>query len=193
MERNWMTIKRLSLVIGGLVVLVCCLPGNQAVASHPFHVSSAEVHWNPNSGNFEVALCVWPADLEKAISRQQAKSIDLDHVGGIEELLHQYVASRFVVRKMGGLKGNSNQPIRWVGQQIDLKKGLAVFRSRWRSSIRANGWLKTGCSLNCTKTKSTTCNSMPTAVPKRSRWGSENPSLEIDTQVRANPAKSARR
>lgn len=111
----------------GLVTLACSLPLCEAAPSHPFHVSFAEISWNPTSGNFEIALCVWPADLEKALARQQGKPVDLDQVEGIEDLMSQYVAGRLVISKIDATKSSSPNTIRWVGQQVGLKKAWLYF------------------------------------------------------------------
>ena len=92
-------------------------------ASHPYHVSYAEVEWNPQTGNFEVALCVWPADLEKAISRMSGRAIDLDAEPDVEAIYQQYVARRF---RMVGPSGKVS-PIRWVGAQVGLKQAWLYF------------------------------------------------------------------
>jgi hypothetical protein len=116
--------------------VVSILSFNPCVASHPFHVSSAEVNWNSKSGNFEVALCVWPADLEKAIARQQTKAIDLDKVDELDELMKQYVASRFSVRQTidstaqparEATADDKSADIRWVGHEMDLQKAWLYF------------------------------------------------------------------
>ncbi len=113
--------------------IVCA---NPCEASHPFHVSSAEVNWNAKSGNFEVALYVWPADLEKAIARQQMKSIDLDKVERLDELMKEYVTSRFSIRFTSEAKsdplrkaeaGEDSIDIRWVGHEMDLQKAWLYF------------------------------------------------------------------
>ena len=137
--------RRFALILGCLVgwftLVAAATPSLQA--SHPFHVSSAQVNWNSKTGNFEVALCVWPADLEKAIARQQAKPIDLDDVENVDELMQEYIAGRFRIRVPNGSKpGDSaasvptvanldsedrTTAIRWVGHEMDLKKAWLYF------------------------------------------------------------------
>jgi len=61
-------------------------------------VSLAEVNWNPKSQKFEVALCLWPADLEKALARQTGRPIDLAKEPEVDRLLEAYVSKRFIIR-----------------------------------------------------------------------------------------------
>jgi hypothetical protein len=77
-----------------LVAAVASSPAD-CQASHPYHVSHAEVNWNEASGNFEVALCVWPADLEKALKGDTGKSVDLDEVENLDQLLEAYIGKKF--------------------------------------------------------------------------------------------------
>jgi len=116
------------LVVFAVVGLIstCC------VAAHPYHVSLAEVNWNPKSGNFEVALCLWPADLEKAIAIAQGKPIDLDKVDNLDELIERYVAKKFLLRRakpVGGSKAESiaKPTIRWVGHEKTIKEAWLYF------------------------------------------------------------------
>ena len=64
---------------------------------HPYHVSLAEVNWNAKSQKFEVALCLWPAVLEKALARQTGRSIDLEKEANIDQLLETYIGKRFTI------------------------------------------------------------------------------------------------
>lgn len=132
-----------SQVFAGLVMIFCCLSSQQAAATHPFHVSSAEVQWNPKTGNFEVALCVWPADLEKAIALQTGKPTDLDQVNDINELMSKYIASRFAISKLDDSKRHVPQRVRWVGHEMTLKNAWLYFEiggkqgpGRWRVENR---------------------------------------------------------
>ena len=97
--------------------------GSSLVASHPYHVSFAEVEWNPKTGNFEVGLCVWPADLEKAISKMEDRSVDLDKETELSAVCKAYVTSRFRIVNDAGQAGQ----IRWVGEQVDLKQAWLYF------------------------------------------------------------------
>ena len=76
------------------------IAGRAVVAAeppHPYHVSMAEVNWNPKTQKFEVALCLWPADLEKALARQTGRPIDLAKEPDVDRLIEAYVAKRFTI------------------------------------------------------------------------------------------------
>ena len=97
-------------------------------ASHPYHVSKAEVNWNTDSGNFEVALCVWPSDLEKALAAQAGKPVDLAKVEQLDELLTSYIKRKFRVRKTAADgKPTDLAAIRWVGHEKNNKEAWLYF------------------------------------------------------------------
>ena len=110
------------MLLAGLVWAMLCL-SSPLLATHPYHVSFAEVEWNPKTGNFEVALCVWPADLEKSISEMQGRPIDLDAEPNLESAYQAYVSRRF---RIVGDSGKTS-PIRWVGSQVGLKQAWLYF------------------------------------------------------------------
>lgn len=124
-------------IIAGLaLVLACTIMPSICLASHPNHVSSAEVNWNQKTGNFEVALCVWPADLEKALANDQSKIIDLDKVENLDEMIKSYIEKKFLIRRAQSEPStgrsnqhgsNSVQAIRWVGHERDLKAAWLYF------------------------------------------------------------------
>ena len=64
---------------------------------HPYHVSLAEVNWNAKSQKFEIALCLWPADLEKALARQTGRPIDLEKEANIDRLMEVYIGKHFTI------------------------------------------------------------------------------------------------
>lgn len=126
---------------GWLTLVAALVTPGVCLGSHPYHVSNAEINWNPRSGNFEVALCVWPADLEKALAKDQQRVIDLDQVADLDKLIHNYVQKKFLIRPVVAEdSGDANsrqkksgpmQPevasIRWVGHEHDLKTAWLYF------------------------------------------------------------------
>ena len=107
---------------------------DNSFASHPFHVTRAEIEYNSTRKTFEVALCVWPEDLEKAVSKIEKKSIDIDAIGETkrDELFKKYVAQSFrFIPKQAGQTDKAKKPvaadIRWVGSEIKVKQGWLYF------------------------------------------------------------------
>ncbi len=138
-ELNRQRFNRHSLFIGLVLVAAVVSSPADCQASHPYHVSHAEVNWNAKSGNFEVALCVWPADLEKALKVDVGRSIDLDEVENLDLLLESYVGKKFRITSGGG-QADTKKPtaakIRWVGHERDLKKAWLYFEISGDKAIR---------------------------------------------------------
>lgn len=97
-----------------------------AMASHPYHVSLTEIHWNEKTASFEVAVCVWPADLEKALSVQEKKPIDLDKSVNLEDMMLRYVSRKFVCRNDETIQAR----IRWVGYETTNKQTWVYFEMK---------------------------------------------------------------
>ena len=148
------------LIVGLMLAGLICLRSTSLVASHPYHVSSAEIRWNEATGNFEVALCVWPADLERAIANQSNSTADLNRIVDLDAALQQYVAGRFFIRPMLSAADTTTdsaatsidaiktsrktvEEIRWVGHEIDAKQAWLYFEipgdqqvGKWRIDNR---------------------------------------------------------
>ena len=83
-----------------LTVIMIGVTANNVIGAeppHPYHVSLAEVNWNVKSHKFEVALCLWPADLEKALARQTGRPIDLEKEANIDQLMEAYIGKHFTI------------------------------------------------------------------------------------------------
>lgn len=115
------------------------------MAPHPYHVSRAEIQYNAQRGTFEVALCVWPDDLEKVI-QDDKKSVVLDKLSEQErdQLISDYVSKKFRVcpspsaqpkttptdSKTAAPPEKKEVPscsIRWVGSEVALKQAWLYF------------------------------------------------------------------
>jgi len=55
--------------------------------AHPYHVSVAEIERDVETDRLEVALKVWPEDLEKALTAQEGESVNLDRTEGVDEMI----------------------------------------------------------------------------------------------------------
>lgn len=102
---------------------------NACQGSHPNHVTSAEVNWNSKTGNFEIALCVWPLDLEKVLMTQQGKPVDLDKSENVDAMIQKYIEEKFLIRKVvaAGEKQPAAPKIRWVGFENNIKQAWLYF------------------------------------------------------------------
>jgi len=76
------------------------------LARHPFHSTQAEIEWNSETGRFEVALSLWPIDVETALKEDadlrnvHAGPVDLDDVSLhtlLDPALERYVRQRFAL------------------------------------------------------------------------------------------------
>lgn len=126
--------QRYFLILSFVAILTLVNVGDNAIASHPFHVTRAEIEYNSQRKAFEVALCVWPEDLAKAISKMEKRSIDIDAISETkrDELFKKYVAQsfRFIpsqAEKTDKTKKPSGADIRWVGSEIKVKQGWLYF------------------------------------------------------------------
>jgi hypothetical protein len=123
------------------VALACV--AQPAATPHPYHVSMAEVEFNSTRKTFEVALCVWPEDLQKAVSKMENGAINIDTATEKDrnDLFRKYVAQKFrFVPSEKIEKGGEVTPasIRWVGSEITLKKCWLYFEVDGKSA--SGGW-----------------------------------------------------
>lgn len=90
---------------------------------HPFHVSVAELEYNKDSKCLEVALKVWPEDLEKALSQVNKAPVDLDKHPKIDDLIASYLKRNIHVSP----DGKTNCKINWVGKEIEVRHAWLYF------------------------------------------------------------------
>ena len=111
----------------GALILSIGLFASPLAAAHPGHASLAEIELNLETGNLEVALCVWPEVLERAINSGDQPALRLESRGeAMAEVDRRIVAlldRQFVVRDASG----KALEIRWVGKQVDLKRCWIYF------------------------------------------------------------------
>ncbi len=91
--------------------------------AHPFHVTLAQADYNAETAHLEVALKVWPPDLQRALERRLDRDVDLDRDPDIERQIAGYTAEVFRVRTAHG----DPVPLEWVGMELDLRDGWLYF------------------------------------------------------------------
>ena len=127
-----------------LLAVALTLPGEAANASHPFHVTRAEVEYNADRQTFEVAICVWPEDLALAVSKMEKRTVKIDSEteASRDEIFSRYVAKKFRfvaqtktdnTKKTDAKSDDAKQEkpaaakIRWVGSELEIKQGWLYF------------------------------------------------------------------
>lgn len=111
--------SRISMLIATGMMFV----GTLAPRLHPGHESFAEIELNRRTGNLQVALCVWPEDLESALRKFSHTAVSLDDAD-VDKTLVAYLKKRFIVRAE---QDGAPLGIRWVGKELDLKKTWLYF------------------------------------------------------------------
>ena len=91
--------------------------------SHPFHVSVAEMEYNPESKCLEVALRVWPEDLEKALNARSKTNVDLDKTKDVDKRIYAYLQKNISISKDGKKKCQLN----WIGKELEIKQAWLYF------------------------------------------------------------------
>lgn len=93
-----------------------------SVMAHPYHVSVAEVEWNPDHSVFEVALKLLPEDLEDALGAVAGQRVNLD-APGMDALIRSYLQDRIGVRNQDGEQGE----LKWVGKEVSYRAAWLYF------------------------------------------------------------------
>lgn len=116
--RQAFTIFQLALLfIAGMLTAVPTL------AAHPFHSTSTEMEWNPESRRFEVALQLPGLQIDEELSRLHKRHINMESTADAEQLLEKYIKSKFEVTGMG----LDQCQLHWVGVEIDARNVWAYF------------------------------------------------------------------
>ena len=69
-------------------------------SAHPFHISNAECTFNAETGKVEIALRVWPVDLERGLSRMVDHPVDLVKDPDVDKLLLRYLDENLIIRNV---------------------------------------------------------------------------------------------
>ena len=109
--------------ISMLIATGMMVAGTIAPRLHPGHESFAEIELNRQTGNLQVALCVWPEDLESALRKFSRTAVSLDDAD-VDKTLVAYLKKRFIVRAQCD---GAPLEIRWVGKELGLKKTWLYF------------------------------------------------------------------
>jgi hypothetical protein len=115
---------RTFLMVAALTILASAVSQSAvALADHPLHTTRATMEFNPDTGSFEVALCVFPDDLSAALSDRAGRRIDVEKDKDLDELLKSYVDEKFKLR----LRDHESQKLHWVGHELQTQQFWLYF------------------------------------------------------------------
>lgn len=95
--------------------------------AHPFHISTAEIEWNPETRRFEVSLKLHASDLEHALSRLTGRQVHVED-NDIGEEIERYLNDCFYVTRLNGSSPPDHHvsqatvprsKTRWVGKEME--------------------------------------------------------------------------
>lgn len=122
-----------------------CIIGNilmitSGVDAHPFAVTSTEAEYNRESQSFEVAMRVYPEQLEQALSKETGRTISLEHSTNIDPLIIRYLTTHFSIQS--GAKGGKSKEektittLRWIGKEVTPKNVWLYFEVPIEGSLQ---------------------------------------------------------
>ncbi|MFM7056289.1 MAG: DUF6702 family protein [Planctomycetota bacterium] len=124
--------NRRQMLTASLPLLVLSTHVNSpAATAHPFHATSLELEWNPETGCFEAALQLPGPPLDEELARFAERPIALDTSDAAkrkqnEKVLEDWVRSRLKLTA----RDLPNCQIRWVGTETELRSVWAYFEIR---------------------------------------------------------------
>jgi len=118
-----------------------------AASAHPSHVSVAEIERDQQTNRLEIALRVWPEDLEKTLEARTDRDVDLDSSDGVDELIADYLDETIIVAPPGKKPTRNWRPVPitktdeqgdtielprviWVGKKFDRRDLWLYFELR---------------------------------------------------------------
>ncbi|MEQ9617506.1 MAG: hypothetical protein RLN60_05665 [Phycisphaerales bacterium] len=134
--------ERLFAMIGGVLLSA------GVTFAHPYHVSVAEIERDAETNRLEVALRVWPEDLERVLSSATGERVNIERTENADELIVAYLDRVFVVAPPSDDPPRSSTPapvfgpagedgeraelprIVWVGKEIEGREAWIYFEVR---------------------------------------------------------------
>lgn len=106
---------------------------SHAAWAHPFHISTAEMEFNPKTQRFEVSLKLHSIDFEQVLSNQAGKQINLEE-GDHSEMIQRYLDQHFVLVALQQLSKDERQSEPKPDQEVWRSKAKLVgteFEASW--------------------------------------------------------------
>ena len=126
-----------------------------SVGAHPGHVAVAEIERDAEKNALEVAIRLYPEDLEKALSARTGTKVVIEETEGIDALIASYLDDRLLVAPPGEMPSEDWRPPvehdeeghpiprltligkeferrdLWVYAEIRLPRGMATLENAW--------------------------------------------------------------
>ena len=119
MRRRWLC----SIAVLLALAIVCSHRLELVCHAHPFHISMADVEYNATTARLEVALRVFPLELERALLIRNARRVDLDSTPEIDRLIAEYLRTVFVVT----LPSGDGAALAWLGKDVGIGEAWLYF------------------------------------------------------------------
>lgn len=78
------------------MLLTLCLGSSVCAGAHPFHVSDAEVEYDPPTDRVQVSLKLQALDLERALTKSVGAKVNIERVEA-EKHIADYLSKRFYI------------------------------------------------------------------------------------------------
>ena len=111
-------------VAATLVLAIC-----GTASAHPFAVTLTEVEVNAKERRLEVAMRVYPEQLERGLSRAAGKNVSIESDDDIDKRIAEYLARHFAVLPPASEERQEEKPskepdvpkMKWVGKEVTPK------------------------------------------------------------------------
>lgn len=116
--------------MAGFSMSLCVGVVASAAALHPYHVAIGEAELNEAGDRLEVALMVFPEDLERALSLASGAEVDLETTENVDELIAEYTAMNWLWREAGADEPEGGWPgadLVWVGKELKPRECWLYF------------------------------------------------------------------
>lgn len=108
-------LRKYSLLSVVLVAVAGCLMGSRPLTLHDFHASVTQMQYNPQEKAFEISIRIFTDDLEKALTKETGKTVDLSTKGKNDALLEKYVRAHFTHLN----PQRQPKPFNYVGHEVE--------------------------------------------------------------------------
>ncbi|MFG0275615.1 MAG: DUF6702 family protein [Phycisphaerales bacterium] len=120
--------------LGLLLAIGLALCAPSVAGAHPYHVAFLEAEANPETERLQVAMRIFPEDLERALERMsERRSVDLERAEDVDELITRYLARTVLLRDPDAAPDDAElaEPeasiIHWVGKELGVRHTWLYF------------------------------------------------------------------